>query len=159
MEIFFDGWAGVVRIILIAPCAYAALVLFLRISGKRTLTQLNAFDLVITVSLGSVLATQVLSKDTPLLDGLVAMATLIALQWMVAFTSVRWKAVRDLVRSEPTRLVNEGVCDLLALRRARVTEDELLQVVRASGRCTISETRFVFLQTDGSFAIIGRETK
>lgn len=157
MTIFYDGLAGLIRVIVIAPCAYAALVLFLRVSGKRTLTQLNAFDLVITVSLGSVLAALVLSKDTPLLDGLIAMAILIALQWIVAFTSVRSKTVRNLVRSEPTLLVNEGACDVVALRRARVTEDELLQVVRASGRCAISETRFVFLQTDGNFAIVGKE--
>lgn len=156
MVFFFDGWDGVMRVIVIAPCAHAALVAFLRTSGKRTLTQLIAFDLVITVSLGSVLATQVLSKDTPLLDGITAMALLIALQWVVAFASVRSHPVRKLVRSEPTMLVDEGATDAGALRRHRRTEDELLQAIRASGHCAVFETRFVFLQSDGSLAVIAK---
>ncbi len=48
----FDGWDGILRIILVAPLSYFSLILFLRISGKRTLTKLSAFDLVITVALG-----------------------------------------------------------------------------------------------------------
>lgn len=157
MNIFFDGWSGLIRVVAIAPCAYAVLVLFLRISGKRTLTQLNAFDLVITVSLGSVLATLVLSKQTPLFDGIAAMALLIGLQWIVAFASVRSRTVRDLVRSEPALLARDGACDAAALRRNRVTEDELLQAVRASGRMSIADTRYVYLQTDGNFAVIGTD--
>ena len=53
----FDSWAGLGRTLLVGPLAYVALVLLLRISGKRTLTKLNAFDLVVTVALGSTLAT------------------------------------------------------------------------------------------------------
>jgi hypothetical protein len=89
MQMFFDGWSGIVRIVLIAPAAYLALVAMLRITGKRTLTKLNAFDLVITVALGSTLATQILSRDTPLADGVAGMAALVALQWVVTAVSVR----------------------------------------------------------------------
>src|SRR4051794_24742339 len=54
---FFHSWAALGRVLLVGPLAYVALVLLLRVSGKRTLTKLNAFDLVVTVSLGSTLAT------------------------------------------------------------------------------------------------------
>lgn len=156
-QIFFDGWEGPIRIALIAPAAYAALVLFLRISGKRTLTKLNAFDLVITVALGSTLATQILSRDTPLFDGLLAFALLIALQWMVTFVSVRSRTFRKLVRSEPRVLLRNGAPQLQAMQRERVTETELLQGVRASGGQELSDALVVYLQTDGSLAVIMRE--
>jgi uncharacterized membrane protein YcaP (DUF421 family) len=154
--IFFDGWEGPLRIALIAPAAYASLVLFLRISGKRTLTKLNAFDLVITVALGSTLATQILSRDTPLLDGMLAFAGLISLQWLVAFLSVRSRAFRKLVRSEPRVLLRAGIPERRAMQRERITESELLQAVRAHGGEQFDDALAVFLQTDGSLAVIMR---
>lgn len=52
-QALFDGWSGVWRVLVIAPAAYAALVLILRASGKRTLSKLNAFDFVITIGHGA----------------------------------------------------------------------------------------------------------
>ncbi len=152
--IFFDGWRGPIRILILAPMGYATLVLFLRVSGKRTLTKLNAFDLVVSVALGSTLSTQILSKDTPLLDGVLAFGSLIALQWLVTFTSVRWPLIRKIVRSDPTRLLADGVPLDAALRRERLTESELLQAVRAHGGEALSDARAVYLQTDGSLAAL-----
>jgi uncharacterized membrane protein YcaP (DUF421 family) len=69
--------------------AYVVLVVFLRLSGLRTLSKLNAFDLVVTVALGSTLATVLLTKDVALADGALAFALLIALQFVVTWSSVR----------------------------------------------------------------------
>lgn len=154
MHIFFDGWEGPARILTIAPLAYATLVLFLRVSGKRTLTKLNAFDLVITVALGSTLSTQILSKDTPLVDGVLAVAALIALQWGVTFASVRSAHFRKLVRSSPTILLKDGQCLTGAMQRERITEGEIVQAVRAEGADTLGEALVVYLQSDGSLTAI-----
>ena len=64
--IFFNGWFTLLRTTVAGILTYAALVLFLRFSGKRTLAKMNAFDLVVTVSLGSTLATITLSTDVAL---------------------------------------------------------------------------------------------
>ena len=68
----------------------ALLLLLLRVSGKRTLTRMNAFDLVVTVALGSTLATVLLTKSVALADGLVAFAVLILLQYGLTWLSVRF---------------------------------------------------------------------
>ena len=88
--IFFNGWFTLLRTAVVGILAYAALVLFLRFSGKRTLAKMNAFDLVVTVSLGSTLATIALSADVALAQGLLALALLIALQFVMTWSSVRW---------------------------------------------------------------------
>ena len=62
---FFDTWFGLIRVVVIGVAAYAALVMLLRVSGKRTLGKMNAFDLVVTVALGSAFATVVLDKSVP----------------------------------------------------------------------------------------------
>lgn len=61
--IFFNGWFALVRTAVVGVLAYVALIVFLRLSGKRTLSKMNAFDLIVTVSLGSTLATIALSAD------------------------------------------------------------------------------------------------
>lgn len=86
---WFDTWLGLWRVAVVGMCAYAALVVFLRTSGKRTLAKMNAFDLVVTVALGSTLATVLLSKDVALVEGVLAFAVLIALQFGIAWLSVR----------------------------------------------------------------------
>lgn len=59
---FFDSWATLFRTFLVGVMAYVILAAFLRVSGKRTLSKMNAFDLIVTVALGSTLATVLLSK-------------------------------------------------------------------------------------------------
>ena len=104
----FDTWSGLGRVLLVGTLAYAALVAILRISGKRTLTKLNAFDLVVTVALGSTLATVLLSQSVALAEGVLAMALLVLLQYAITWLSVRSPGFRGWVKSEPTLLVHRG---------------------------------------------------
>ncbi|RZJ88157.1 MAG: DUF421 domain-containing protein, partial [Hymenobacter sp.] len=80
-KIFFTSWESLVRTLVISLLAYVGLIVMLRISGKRTLSKMNAFDLIVTVALGSTLATVLLSKSVALADGLLAFALLIGLQF------------------------------------------------------------------------------
>ena len=154
---FFDGWNGPLRILVIGVLSYAALVLILRLTGKRTLSKLNAFDLVITVALGSTLSTAILNKDTPLLDGLIAMSLLVLLQFVVTWTMVRRPGLHRLIRAEPVLLMAGGELRRETLRRERITDDEVLQSIRDSGGRTLADADAVFLQSDGSMAVIPRE--
>ena len=81
--VFFDSWGGLVRVALVGVLAYSALVLLLRVSGKRTLSKMNAFDLIVTVALGSTLASIITSKDVALAEGMVAFVVLIGLQFVL----------------------------------------------------------------------------
>ena len=69
---------------------------------------MNAFDLVVTVALGSTLATVLRTKSVALAEGLTAFVLLIFLQFVLTWLSVRSRAVSRLVKSEPTLLVYQG---------------------------------------------------
>lgn len=146
--------SGLVHVLLVTPVAYVALVLFVRISGKRTLTKLNAFDLVVTVALGSVLATTALDGGVSLAQGLLALAMLIALQYAMTWGSVRSSRFRNLIKSEPTLLLYRGALIESAMRAQRVTPDEIESVVRSSGTTSLAEVDAVVLETDGSFSVV-----
>ena len=153
-QLFFSGWESLLRTLIVGALAYVVLVTFLRVSGKRTLAKMNAFDLVVTVALGSTLATVLLSKDVALAEGALAFALLIALQFAVTWTSVRLRWVRRLVTGEPQLLLHRGQYLPDALRRARVTEDEILAAIRAAGVASPAQVEAVVLETDGSFSVI-----
>jgi len=152
-EMFFQNPQGIVRTLIVGALAYIALVLFLRISGKRTLAKLNAFDLVVTVALGSTLSAILLQESIALAEGLVALALLIGAQYLVAFASVRSKSFASLVRSEPSLLARDGrFCDG-NLQRERITRDEAMSAVRANGGDELSDVEFLILESDGTISV------
>jgi uncharacterized membrane protein YcaP (DUF421 family) len=151
---FFNNWIGLIRIIVVGTCAYAALILLLRVSGKRTLSKMNAFDFVVTVALGSTLATVLLSKDTPLAEGVLALALLIFLQFVITWLSVRSKIVSKVVKSEPKLLFHRGEFLWRAMKAERVNEGEILQAMRSQGVTEPEQVEAVVLETDGSFSIL-----
>ena len=151
---WFDSWSDLVRVVVIGAAAYLTVVLVLRLSGKRTLAKLNAFDLVVTVALGSTLATIVLSSDVSWAEGAVALALLALLQFVVAWLAVRIPPLRNVVTARPTLLFHDGAPIEAALREQRVTMDEIRQAVRSSGAGDVSAIAAVVLESDGSLSII-----
>jgi uncharacterized membrane protein YcaP (DUF421 family) len=151
---FFQSWSSLLATAVTGVSAYVALIAILRLSGKRTLAKMNAFDLVVTVALGSTLSTILVSRQVPLADGLLALALLVALQFAVAWTSVRWPAFEHVVKSEPSLLAFRGEVRPAELRRQRVSEEEIHAAVRSAGLPQMSDVGAVVLETDGSFSVI-----
>lgn len=150
----FESWTGLGRTALVGVLAYAGLVLFLRLSGKRTLSKMNAFDFVVTIALGSTLASILVSRQTPLADGVLALALLIALQFAVAWLAVRSPRFRRLIKAEPVLLYLDGCYIEASLRHERVVRDEILAAVRAAGHRDMAAIDAVVLETDGTFSVL-----
>ncbi len=151
---FFDGWTGIARTIIVGTLAYIALIAILRISGKRTLAKMNAFDLIVTVALGSTLATILLSEDVALAEGVTAFLTLIALQYVIARLSIAAPWFQRLIKSEPTLLLYQGRLLEGAMQAERVTREEVLAAIRSQGMSRLDEVGAVVLETDGSFTTL-----
>lgn len=154
---FFDSWERLIRIVVVGLLAYVGLVLLLRVAGKRTLSKLNAFDLVVTVALGSTLATVLLSSDVVLLEGLLAFAILILAQYVIATLSTRSDRFRRLVQAQPRLLVYRGEFLHDALRDERLTESDLLAALRQSGVGSIADVGAVVLEADASIHVLPRD--
>jgi uncharacterized membrane protein YcaP (DUF421 family) len=151
---FFDSWSDLLRILVVGASAYIGLVAMLRVSGKRTLAKMNAFDLVVTVALGSTLATVLLTKDVSLAEGLLAFGLLCGLQFIIAFISVRWPRFQHIIKAEPSLLYFRG--DFLgdAMRKERVSEEEVFAALRSQGALNLTDAEAVVLETDGSFSVL-----
>jgi len=151
---FFQGWFGLVRVLVVGTLAYVSLILLLRTSGKRTLSKMNAFDFIVTVALGSTLATTLLSKSTALAEGILAFALLIALQYVITWSSVRSRRIEKIVKADPTLLYFGGRFLGKSLRSQRVTEAEVRAAVRSQGLPNLESAAAVVLETDGSMTVL-----
>lgn len=152
----FENLSGLARVAMVSILAYAALILVLRLAGKRSLAKLNAFDFVVTVALGSTLATVLLTKDVALSEGLLAFAMLAGLQWTVSRLSVAWPMFRRAVRNEPTLLCEDGQFRTQAMKAERVTKSEMEAAIRNAGIGRLEDVGVVVLETDGSMSVIRR---
>ena len=153
-----DDWLGasvgtVWAIVLSTALIYGSALLTVRLAGRRTITQLSAFDAVVTIALGSLVATTAVTRTTSYAEGLTAMVTLLALQTGLATLRQRSDRVRRLVDFEPEVLVHQGAPSLS--RRpgsSQVTEEELWSRLRQKGVRLTSGT-LVILEPDGSMSV------
>ena len=105
----FDGWASLSQTVLMAFAAYVLIVVALRIAGQQALARMSAFDFVVTIALGSIVATIPTGAGVSLADGIGLVATFLLLQ-----ASIRWMVKtfpwgRDVVKSRPTLVLWNGV--------------------------------------------------
>ena len=153
MSMLFDT-GGMSHILTVGPLAYIAIIVLLRTSGKRALSQMNAFDFIVTVAIGSLLATIVLDDQVSLVEGVAAIAVLLVGQFVITFLSTRSSAVLKLVKADPTLVYSSGAFIEHAMRRERVSRAEVLSAVRNSGHGSVADVDAVVLETDGSFSVL-----
>jgi uncharacterized membrane protein YcaP (DUF421 family) len=156
-KVLLQSTEALIRSFVLLVGSYAGLILVLRISGKRTLSKMNAFDLVVTVALGSTLATISLSKDTALVQGMLVLTLLVLLQFVVAWISVRSELFQNVVKARPTLLFHRGQFLEKAMKKERVTREEIVAAMRSQGIAAVGGVFAVVLETDGTFSVIKSE--
>lgn len=105
---FFSTWSGIGRIFLIGTRVYGALILLLRVWGKRTLAAMNAFELIVAVAFGSTLATVLLLEQVSLFEGVTAFAVLLSLQFAATWLEGRSFRWGDLLKAQPSLIYFRG---------------------------------------------------
>ena len=153
---FFDNWHDLGRILVMAILSYIALIAILRISGKRTLSKFNAFDFVVTIAIGSTLSSSIVSSEVSLSEGVLALALLVALQFAITWLSVRWPAFQRLVKASPELLFYDGEFRDEAMKRIRVTKEEVLAAAREQGFASLQEIEAVTIETNGEIHCVKR---
>lgn len=151
---FFDDWTNLARVIITGSLAYAGTIVLLRVSGNRTLSKMNSFDLVVTVAFGSTLSSVLIDSAISLAEGLVAIALLVMLQFLITWCSVRSRSLSSLVKTQPTLVASHGNFLPGPMRRVRVTEEEIRSVVRQNGLGSMKEVAAVVMESDGSLSVI-----
>jgi uncharacterized membrane protein YcaP (DUF421 family) len=154
INFFFDGWEPVLRVVVVGSLSYIFLLIFVRISGKRTLSKMSAFDFIVTITLGSAFGRILTARNVALVECLAAFLTLILLQWLVSTLRVRFKKFEQLVDAEPALLYFNGRYNTRNMQKERITESEILAKVREEGLASLDEVEAVILESAGTLAVI-----
>ena len=151
--LFFDGWYNIGRAFTLSVIGFLSLIALLRVSGKRTLSKLNVFDFVFVVAVGSVFSASIMEKDVTLLEGIAALATLVGMQIGIAKLAARSALAERIINGEPALLLSHGRFFPRALKRERITEEEVRAAIRAKGVTRVEDVDAVILENDGTLTV------
>ena len=156
---FLDSPWRLLEIGLISVLLYTALIVSLRISGKRTLGDYTVYDWIISITIGSIAASTIVMRDTPLLNGYAGMLFFIVLQTLTAYLSVKSERFRRHLQGNPTLLYYKGHYLEDAMKRTRVTRTDISQSVRLKAGKSPDQVEAIVLEKNGKIALIEKLTE
>jgi len=154
---WFESWDSLWKILISTLVGYVALILFVRLAGKRSTSKMNNFDWIVTVAVGSVLASMAVLKDVTVSDGLLAIVLLLGFQFLITTATSHWEWARNLLLSQPTTLYENGEFVTSELRRQRVSRREILSAVHENGLDSLDEVALIRLESDAEIAVIRKQ--
>jgi uncharacterized membrane protein YcaP (DUF421 family) len=141
-------------VVLRTTIVYVALLVGLRLAGKREIGQMTLFDLVVLLVLSNAVQNAMVGPDTSLSAGLVAAAVLLILNSTVGWIGVHVPWFHRYVVGTPTLLVYDGQVIRPHLEREGITEDQVLQALREHGVDDLKEVKSAVLEVDGSISVV-----
>jgi len=148
-ELDLPWWEYAVR----GAMTYLALLLMMRLSGKRTIGQFTPFDLLVVMLLSESVSPGLTGGDHSVAGGMIVVVTLVALNVVIAFITARSKKAADLVEGTAVLLGRDGQIFRDALRRNHVPESDLEQALREAD-CPQEKMKYAFLEADGKITIL-----
>jgi uncharacterized membrane protein YcaP (DUF421 family) len=152
-DLAMPWWVFIARAVIV----YFVLLAMIRASGKRTMGQFTAFDMLLVVLLGNAVQNALLGPDTSVGGGLLLAATLITLNWLVGLASARSARVEALVEGTPVLLGRDGQVYKEVLRRELISKEDFEKAMRAEGIDDIGHIHLAVLETNGHITIIARD--
>ncbi len=138
---------------------YIAMILGLRLLGKRELGQLSIYDLVLIIVISNSVQNAMVGNDNTLLGGLVAALTLLILNRLFTWFMVRSDTVRDWMEGDPTLIVRDGKLIKSQMQREGVTTAHVLAAMREHGIGELDQVQMAVLEVDGSISIVAKEAQ
>lgn len=136
---------------------YIALIVLLRVVGKRELAQLNPLDLVVILSLSNTVQNAIIGQDNSLVGGIVGAGALLAINASVAWLKFRWPRVESLTEGKPVTLIENGTIDHKMLKSELMTESDLDIIAHENGFENAQDIDRLILDPNGSFLVDGKD--
>jgi uncharacterized membrane protein YcaP (DUF421 family) len=143
-----------VALVLRSVIVYVFLMIALRIAGRRELGQMTTFDLVLLLVLANAVQNSINAGDNSLGGGLVSALALLGINWLVGWAAYRWPRFERLIEGRPMVIITDGKIHLAAMRRERISLEELRSALRKQGIDDVTECRRAVLESDGTLTAI-----
>ncbi|SER70888.1 Protein of unknown function [Gracilibacillus ureilyticus] len=155
--LLFDNTKTMIRAALMCLLAYPFLLFLLRLFGKRTLTQINLFDFIITITYGATLSTILTNDKVTFAQGAAILFMLTFLQYIVAKLSAHSKIFADIIKAAPSFLYYEGTFYEKQMQKHRIQIEDIRAAVRKQGMISFDQVEAVVLEGDGTLSVIKKD--
>jgi len=152
-ELAMPWWEFLLRAVVV----YIVLLAMIRMSGKRSMGQFTAFDVLLIVLLGNAVQNSLLGEDHSLLGGLLLAAVLIVLNWIVGWLSARSRRAERVIEGEPVVLARDGRLFDNVLRRELVSRNDFDEALRQHGEVRLDDVALALLETDGQISVVPKK--
>jgi uncharacterized membrane protein YcaP (DUF421 family) len=149
LDMQLPWWEFIVR----AAIVYLAVLVMVRLTGKRTVGQFTPFDLIVVMLLAESVSGSVSGQDGSLVGGLIAAASLVALDVLTSVLTSRSRRMDSLVEGNPVVIGRDGVIYKDVLRRERVSESDVEKSLREAD-CDLEAMRMAILEADGRISVL-----
>lgn len=133
---------------------YLILLLAVRIMGKSELSKMSPFQLVIIFMIAELAAIPIDSADASLINGIIAITTLMFLQVLISFLSIKNESFKNFISGKPTMLIEKGKLNIKELARQRISCTDLLEQLRLENCPSISDVDYAILESNGQLSVI-----
>lgn len=151
---WIKNWNDIGDTILSAILFYILIVAAVRIFGKRSTAQLNNFDWIINITVGSLAASGILLDSVPAIRAALAILTIMVLQFCMTWLALRYEWVSRVIKASPTLLTHRGKYLEATMRKTRVSHAEICAILREHGIPEVDGANWVILETDGQLTVI-----
>lgn len=141
------------KIVLHTVIIYFAMVLSMRLMGKRQLGELQASDIIITMMLSEIATAPITNPNTPIHHALIPIGLLIGIEVLMSFLLLKSHKLKRLFYGTPTIIINRGKVDQNEMRKNRLEIDELMSELRQKGFSDISEINYAILEENGKLSV------
>ncbi len=146
-----------VRIIFSTLVIYIFIVVAIRLFGKKELAQLSVVDMVFILLISNAVQNAMVGPDSTLSGGLVAATTLFAVNYVFKYLQYRFPKFDKMVEGEAIMLIYNGKVLESHLKKAKITEDELMEAVREHGVASVKDVDLAILEVDGNVSVLSHE--
>jgi len=156
-KIFECSLNDVLRILGSSVIIYILIIVYIRILGKRSTSELNNFDWIVTVSVGSIVASTIILKDISVVEGGLSIFILMMLQFILTKFMSNSESLREVVKSTPQLLLFEGEFIEENMKKERILKPEVYAAIRQNGLKSVKQIYAVVLETNSKISIIPNE--
>jgi uncharacterized membrane protein YcaP (DUF421 family) len=153
-EMFFHTWSDLFRVCITTAVTFVTVVAALRLVGTQALARMSGYDMVATVTLGTIVAGVAMNEHVTVTDGIAALVTLLVLQEGIRVLQSRWRFAHYAVRQQPIVLLWDGQLLEDRLRANRISADEVRAAIRGVGLTSFAKARIVVIENDGGWSVI-----
>lgn len=138
---------------------YFVVFLMLRLMGKREIGKLSLFDLVISIMIAEIAVFVLEDSGKPLMDGIVPMATLVLIQILIAYITLKNRTLRILFDGKPSVIIKEGMIDRDEMKKQRYNLDDLMLQLRQNKIMNVADVEFAILEPSGKLSVLEKKEK